>query len=132
MILSQAGNYITSQLKQQAFIPFKSGHLKHDALDGRMITKDTYQIKFDTSIAEYITYLEEGTTPHDIPFAFVGSGNWVWWYPYNDGVPFLMGTGGRFNGKFHPGSTKHVGFIKDKSVKFVVDTLISKYGAQPE
>ena len=57
----------------------------------------------------------------------LGKGNWVWWYPYKDGVPFLFGMGGRFNGKFHPGSTKHKNFIKDKCVNLCLKYIVDKY-----
>lgn len=117
-----------NQLKHQDFIPFKSGNLKFNAILGQLLDNDTYVITFNSENAFYLPFLEEGTTPHDIPFAFIGKGNWKWWYPYGDGVPFLFGTGGRFEGKFHPGSTKHKGFIKDKSVKYIVNYFIEKYG----
>lgn len=121
---------LLGNLKQQAFIPMKSGNLKHHAILGNLETQDTYVITFSEQAAPYIPFLEEGTAPHDIPFAFVGKGNWKWWYPYGDGIPFLFGTGGRFNGKFHPGSTKHEGFIKNKTVKYIIEYFIKQYGGE--
>lgn len=41
--------------------------------------------------------------------------------PYIDFLEY--GTSGRFNGKFHPGSTKHKGFISQKSVGLAVSYI---------
>ena len=130
--LKRLGDEITIDIKSASWFPEHSGVLKDHATSGELVENDTYLIKFDDSVAPYIPYLEEGTKEHDIPFAFVGKGNWVWWYPYDDGVPFLMGTGGRFNGKFHPGSEKHKDFIKVKAVELVVNHIASKYQGEIE
>lgn len=126
--IEKIGRECLNAIKSASWFPYKTGHLRNDAVSGTQIDSTTFLIKFDTSICEYITYLEEGTEPHDIPFAFIGKGNWKWWYPYKDGVPFLFGTGGRFNGKFHSGSTKHKGFISDKSVNAVINHIKNRYG----
>lgn len=118
---------IVSEIKHSSFFPYESGHLRNNATSGRLIDNNTYDICFSSSVASYLPYLEEGTSPHDIPFAFVGKGKWKWWYPYKDGVPFLFGMGGKFNGKFHPGSTKHKDFIKDKCVNVCINYFIRKY-----
>jgi hypothetical protein len=128
--LTKDGFEILKQIKSSPFFPYKTGWLKNHATSGRLVSKDTFLITFDSKIAPYVEFLEEGTAPHDIPFAFVGKGNWKWWYPYKDGVPFLFGMGGRFNGKFHPGSTKHKGFIKDKTIPLVIKYFIRKYGGK--
>ena len=83
-----------------------------------MYDEATFRIHFDSSVAPYIQYLEEGTHPHNIPRAF--------------GRPLPFGTFGRFNGKFHPGSRKHQGFIKDKAVGAIIDYITSKYEGQVE
>lgn len=127
MKLENIGDEILKEIKQSTFFPFKSGHLKDHATSGRLIDNNTYDICFSSSVAPYLEYLEEGTAPHDIPFAFVGKGTWVWWYPYKDGVPFLFGMGGKFNGKFHPGSTKHKDFIKEKCVNLCIKYIVDKY-----
>ena len=127
MNLKVLGDELTALIKQSSYFPFKQGVLKNNATSGDLISQTTYQIKFDSSVAPYIEYLEEGTRPHDIPFAFVGKGNWVWWYPYGNGIPFLMGMGGRFDGKFHPGSEKHKDFIKDKCVHEIVNYICVKF-----
>lgn len=127
MDLRYDGNEILRNIKSAYFFPYKTGHLRDDATSGDMFNSTTYLIKFDGDVAPYIEYLEEGTKPHDIPFAFIGKGNWKWWYPFGDGVPFLFGMGGRFNGKFHPGSTKHKNFIKDKTIDMILMYFITKY-----
>ena len=78
-----------------------------------MFTDNSYRIHFSGTISPYVTYLEEGTSPHDIPGAF------------GRALPF--GIGGRFDGKFHPGSTKHKGFISNKCVGAIVDYIASRF-----
>lgn len=116
--LEVLGNQVTDLIKRQPWFPYKSGNLKFNATKGAMFDSTTYRIHFDSSVAEYIPYLEEGTDPHDIPRAF--------------GRPLPFGIGGRFDGKFHPGSKKHVGFIKDKSVQTIVWYIQSIYGGKVE
>lgn len=108
------GDTVTHLIKNASWFPFKSGRLKFHATSGRMVGMDTYRIQFSGTIAPYVEYLEEGTAPHDIPRAFGRS------------LPF--GIGGRFDGKFHPGSTKHKGFIKDKAVNTIVNFIVTRYG----
>lgn len=116
--LETLGDQVTRLIKQASWFPYKSGKLKFEATQGRMWDESTYRINFSSSVAPYVTYLEEGTDPHDIPRAF--------------GRPLPFGIGGRFNGKFHPGSTKHKGFIKDKSVSTIVEYISSMYGGMVE
>ena len=127
----EIGEKCLAQTKQDSAFPFRSGRLKNNATNGFLVDSNTYCINFNSTIAPYVVYLQEGTGPHDIPFAFVGKGNWAWWHPYKDGVPFLMGMGGRFNGKFHPGSTKHKGFI-DKIVLNLTRFISSEYNGSYE
>lgn len=116
--LESLGNEVTDLIKRQPWFPYQTGHLKFDATKGALFDVNTYRIHFDSSIAPYISFLEEGTDPHDIPHAF--------------GRPLPFGIGGRFDGKFHPGSKKHVGFIKDKSVGTIVQYIQSVYGGRVE
>ena len=116
--LESLGNEVTDLIKRQSWFPYKTGHLKFDATKGHLLEPNVYQIKFDSSVAPYIPYLEEGTDPHDIPRAF--------------GRPLPFGIGGRFDGKFHPGSRKHEGFIKVKSVNTIVQYIQSVYGGRVE
>lgn len=116
--LEQVGIEITSRIKRASWFPYKSGNLKFNATQGAMYNATTFRIHFDSSVAPYVEYLEEGTGPHDIPGAF--------------GRKLPFGIGGRFNGKFHPGSTKHQGFISNKCVNEIVDYISSKYEGQVE
>lgn len=113
MNLERIGEDCTRLIKQAYWFPYKTGNLRDHATKGEMITTDTYEIKFDGTVAPYVVYLEEGTKPHDIPGAF--------------GRPFPFGIGGRFDGKFHSGSSKHKGFISEKSVNAIISYICSKY-----
>lgn len=116
MNLEQDGENIVRKIKEATWFPYKNGNLRDNATDGHLVNDSTYVITFDSTIAPYVECLEEGTDPHNIPRAF--------------GRPLPFGTSGRFNGKFHPGSDKHKGFIKDKSVNAVVNYFITKYKGQ--
>lgn len=125
MNLEQVGEKCVELIKRQPWFPYRTGWLRDHATYGSMIDSNTYVITFSNEIAkmhpggkgsEYITYLEEGTKPHDIPKAF--------------GKELPFGIGGRFDGKFHPGSQKHVGFIKEKSVRTIINFITSKYNGE--
>lgn len=92
------------QIISASWFPLKTGNLKNSAVYTEPLSQaigfSSAAIVFDSSIAPYIDFLEYGTAPHDIPGAF--------------GYPLPFGIGGRFGGKFHPGSKKNVGFIGDK------------------
>ena len=98
------GNDVLNLIKSAPWFPYKTGNLKFNATRGEQLTPNTYRIVFDTTVAPYIEYLEEGTNP----------------YPF--------GTSGRFNGKFHPGSNKHKGFISNKAVNTIVEHICNAYG----
>lgn len=114
--LEQVGLRVTELIKSRSWFPFKTGLLKFHATSGQMYMHDVFRIHFSSAVAPYVEYLEEGTRPHDIPGAF------------GRAVPF--GIGGRFDGKFHPGSTKHKGFISVKSVNAIVDYIATRYEGQ--
>lgn len=114
---------IVKQIKTSAYFPVDTGTLKDHFTNGRFIKNNEFEILFN---APYVGYLEEGTDPHDIPHAF-GYGTI---YkdrpnPYTGKIPF--GVGGRFDGKFHPGSHLHKGFISIDSVRTVIDYFVNKY-----
>lgn len=113
MNVERLGNNVLSLIKKQTWFPYKSGKLKFEATKGNMINSFTYMITFDSTVAPYIDALEDGSKPHDIPRAF--------------GRDLPFGIGGRFNGKFHPGSNKHKGFISVKSVNAICDYIKKKY-----
>lgn len=111
--LEQVGNRVTDLIKGASWFPYKTGRLKYHATSGQMYLSDVYRIHFSSAVAPYVQYLEEGTSPHDIPRAF--------------GKPLPFGIGGRFDGKFHPGSMKHKGFISQKAVGAIVDYIAARY-----
>lgn len=113
LIVEQIGIEVTSLIKRQSWFPYKTGNLKFNATSGAMYDNTTFRIHFDSTVAPYVGYLEEGTDPHNIPGAF------------GRALPF--GIGGRFDGKFHPGSKKHKGFISEKCVNAIVDYIQMKY-----
>jgi len=112
--LEQLGDEVTFLIKNASWFPYKTGKLKFQATSGGMFNSVTYRIHFSGTVAPYVEYLEEGSRPHDIPRAF--------------GKPLPFGVGGRFDGKFHPGSTKHKGFISVKAVETIVNYIAGKYG----
>ena len=113
MDLYRIGESCTELIKRAEWFPYATGNLRDVATSGNMKTKDTYVITFSGTLAPYVAALEEGSKPHDIPCAF--------------GRDFPFGVGGQFDGKFHPGSDKHKGFIKDKSVRTIINYIKSKY-----
>lgn len=127
MNLRQDGDNVLFTIKSATYFPYKTGHLRNNATSGEMITKDTYLIKFDGDIAPYVQYLEEGTTAHDIfnAFGFAKGNN-----PRKIIISDTFGYGGRFDGFFHPGSTKHYHFIQDKVIDTILMYFVSKYNGE--
>lgn len=91
----------SSSIKRKPYFPVRTGFMRDSACYpeslGGWFGSELACVKFDSAVAPYIPYLEEGTTAHDIPNSF--------------GYGPQFGIGGRFSGKFHPGSYLHVGFI---------------------
>ena len=101
-------------------MPFASGNLANNATYGIFLNNNLYCLTISDFIAPYAYYLNTGTTPHDIPNSF------------NRGPKF--GIGGRFFGKFHPGSIKWIGFIDDvlrnnSIMDYTLNYFIKNYGA---
>ena len=114
--LQNEGIQILTMIKNSSFFPYKTGKLKFHATIGTMWTPTCYRIHFDSTIAPYVEYLEEGTRPHNIPGAF--------------GRPIPFGIGGRFSGMFHPGSTIHKDFIKRDCVNAIVDYISQRWNGE--
>lgn len=105
-------------------MPYRTGHLANDSTQGRFFGDDKFTITIITQKnahgAPYAVYLNEGSRPHNIPNSF--------------GLGPTFGIGGRFNGKFHPGSLKHYGFIDDASnpnsmIGYAIAYFQKHYGA---
>ena len=112
MTIKELGENALRKIKDASWFPYRTGKLKFEATKGYQATQNSYVIFFDDTVAPYIDYLEYGTSPHNIPGAF--------------GKPLPFGTSGRFEGKFHPGSDKHKGFISEKAVDTVANYIKNK------
>ena len=129
--LQVEGIQMLTMIKNASYFPYKTGKLKFHATIGTMWTPNVYRIHFDSTIAPYVTYLEEGTKPHNIPnaFGFESPGKKV--RLKNGQIKFIpipgFGVGGRFDGMFHPGSMKHKDFIKRDCVNSIVDYISKRW-----
>ena len=113
-------NHIRRPAKNGGCMPYASGNLANNATQCFYLDKDTFCIAILGDVAPYAPYLNEGTIQHDIPNSF------------NRGPKF--GIGGRFFGKFHPGSIKWIGFIDDvlrnnSIMDYTLNYFIKNYGA---
>lgn len=132
--LQNEGIQILTMIKNSSFFPYKTGKLKFHATFGTMWTPTCYRIHFDSTVAPYVEYLEEGTGPHNIPnaFGFASPGRKV--RLKNGQIKYIpipnFGIGGRFNGMFHPGSTIHKDFIKRDCVNAIVDYISQRWNGE--
>lgn len=103
-------------IRAAAWFPVKTGRLRdratYQATMPSLSGVSASAIVFDASVAPYVGFLERGTGPHDIPGAF--------------GYPPPFGIGGRFAGRFHPGSIKHMGFISFRAYNLAGEVVASK------
>ena len=92
--------HIKAPKQRGGCMPYDTGHLSRMSTQGRAFGDNKYTITINTNDnkfgSPYAVWLNEGTFPHDIPNSF--------------GWGYNFGIGGHYNGKFHPGSLKHVGF----------------------
>ena len=111
-------------IKYDPVLPVDTGWLKRHI----MVTPKNNEIKvfLSGSKVPYAVYLQEGTTAHDIPHAFgYGTKRPDRINKYTGQIPF--GVGGRFDGKFHPGSKKHKNFIENVLVKDCIKYFVNYY-----
>lgn len=119
---------IKNLIKNSPRLPKDTGNLRNNI---SVVSRhsDTYgliKISISGEKVPYVEYLEEGTTAHDIPHAFgYGTIKPDKPNPYTHEIPY--GVGGRFEGKWHPGSTKHKGFIENVLLITAVEYLEEKY-----
>lgn len=110
-------SHIRKPAKNGGCMPYDTGNLqKSTSLIWK--GKNTAIISISGRLAPYVASLEEGSSPHNIPHAF--------------GRPSPFGESGRFDGKFHPGSRKWVGFIGDRQrggsfVGYICDYYLKHY-----
>lgn len=95
---------VLKAVRYQKDFPVRTGHLREDATSS-FSHENGFDIVFDSQKAPYIDFLEYGTKPHLIPNAF-----------------------GRGINVMHPGSKKHVGFIRNKSVKTAINKICELTG----
>ena len=100
------GAVVTQYVKYNPQYPYRTGNLRDNATYYRS-TQTGFEIIFDENIAPYIPHLEDGVEP---------------------GVR-LSTTGKTY---FHKGSTKHRGFISEKSMQVIEDTLVFLLGGRKE
>lgn len=106
---------INYYIKYDPALPVDTGWLKRHIMTSTKELQDKQEIKIFLSGKKvpYAVYLQEGTSPHDIPNAF-GRGE-------------TFGIGGKFDGFFHPGSMKHKDFIERVLVKNCIDYYKRSY-----
>lgn len=105
-------NACMRNIKQAPFFPVKTGWLRDSATYLRINNYNSVSIVFSGDVAPYVFSLEDGSKPHDIPNAF--------------GMGKDFGIGGRFDGKFHPGSSIHQGFISRDSFGMAINTCLGR------
>lgn len=112
MDITKDAKIIHNAIKNDPRLPHRKGKLEKSIFTKVKSYYKTQEIKISIgNKVPYAQYLEEGTTAHDIPHAFgYGSIYKERPNPYTHVPPY--GVGGRFSGKWHPGSTKHKGFIE--------------------
>lgn len=113
--------HIRTPIKRGGCMPYDTGRLRNQATNGRFVSNQDFTIWVSVKVAPYAEWLDDGTSPHNIPHSF--------------GYPLPFGTSGRFDGKFHPGSKKHKGFItddtKDTSILgYTLDYFRKHYNAE--
>lgn len=107
-------NYDLNNLRNEllhANIPEETGAMKNRIIMAMKRAPQGINILIDDDI---VSYNDLGTSPHDIPNAF--------------GYGPDFGIGGRFNGFFHPGSTKNMGFVDRVIVSKILSYYVRKGG----
>lgn len=126
--------HIKTPKQRGGCMPYDTGHLARAGCSGRFFGDNKFTFTMNTGSkynrgkkgegnpfgASYAIALNGGSAPHDIPNSFGGGPN--------------SGVGGRFNGKFHPGSYKHVGFydnVEDSNsiLGYTINYFVKHYGA---
>ena len=103
---TELSKIVLDNIRESSWFPFKTGNLKWRATY-IVPQKNGFDIVFSLKKAFYIDFLEYGTKPHLIPNAF-----------------------GRGITVMHPGSRKHVGFIRVKSVNSTIQSIIQYTGGK--
>ena len=119
--------HIKTPKQRGGCMPYDTGHLARMACQGRAFGDDKFTITINTQKnkfgAPYAIPLNTGSVPHDIPNAF----------GVYERTGYPLGIGGRFDGKFHCGSRKHVGFydnVNDPNsiLGYTLNYFVKHYG----
>lgn len=101
------------KITEKAFDKFKMSKRRFPYDTGNMRNQSNTYPTIDGAVIDipviYAEYLEKGTKPHDIPHAF--------------GRPLPFGIGGRYSGKFHPGSKKWKGWISKGLYPYMISAI---------
>ena len=126
--------HIKTPKQRGGCMPYDTGHLATFGCSGFFPSDNEFIFTMNTgtpykhgkqggsiNCAMYAYYLNVGTGPHDIPNSFGGGPK--------------SGVGGRFDGKFHPGSKKHVGFYDNADdtnsiLGYTINYFVRHYGAE--
>lgn len=123
--LKNDGDELVENIRQQTWFPYKTGNLRDNATMGEMMPiaeNEIYRIRFDSTIAPYIGYLEEGKfrrkkdkTVRTVNFSRMPSGFGVQFHISQDNAPSAVKFG------------KHMGFISDKTINYILNYFVNKY-----
>lgn len=127
--MQNAADIILATIKNDPLLPKDTGYLRDNIISEVHYYKQEVIIQIPGSKVKYAQYLQNGTGPHDIPHAFgYGSKRPSRRNPYTGRIPY--GKGGRFNGKWHPGSTKHAGFVDYVLLNDTIDYFYTHYDVE--
>lgn len=123
--LQECGDELVAKIRAQRWFPVDTGNLRDNALIGTMMpiaSEEIYRIRFDSSIAPYVQYLEEGVTKTFAGVMAPGRSLGL-------GVPFDSDKIGRTRvSQFKSG--KHIGFISDKTINYIINYICKKYNGE--
>ena len=105
-IIQRLGLGAMETIKQNPSFPFRTGHLKHNAIWCDFSRPNTFTIVFDTRIAPYITYLEYGVPPQ------------MYFKPSINKMVYTRG------------SSRHVGFISERATQDVISYLAKQFRSE--
>lgn len=127
--LEKDGDEIVEKIKNAAWLPYKTGNLKNNAISGQtVLSNEVYWIRFDSQIAPYIQVLEEGrerkTKKETNSIYKMGT------TMNRIGVPFHYGSETQEITSSPVRFGRHMGFISDKTINLILDYFVIKYNGE--
>lgn len=123
--LQTCGDDIVEKIRVQRWFPVDTGNLRDNALTGTMMpiaSEEIYRIRFDSTIAPYVSALEEGKTITTAGIMTPGRNIGL-------AVPFDSEKIGTTRiSQFKSG--KHMGFISDKTINYIIKYICNKYDGE--